>query len=874
MRSSEAPLTAPRRPVDAASPGDPEVGAIDFEDVFVQSGVGMALVGGDGRFLRVNDALCELVRRPAHDIVGARPIDLTPDDLRGEVEKVIDEVRSGAQHLRQTIRHDRPDGTTVWLSVDFFRVCVGEARRTLWVVHYQDVTEQRRAEKELETSARQFRALILNISDTVSLVDSEGRLIMTTGDMAPRLGYPAEFWRDRSTFDLAHPDDLPVIVDGLAAALANPGVEISGQVRARHAEGHWEHVEVTGVNLLDDPEVSGIVVTTRNITQMKQAQQLAVGQSRALELIARGASIGETLDAIRAMVEEHGDGATTVVFFFDGDQMVLRSGTLPGALRESMSRRALASFLDEFGRGILTRQPVFVSDVATDALTAPMADQLAAAGIRSMWSVPVTDSSTGGVVGTFLTLLDHHRPPTPHDREMIDAAARLVAIALERVETEARLAHQASHDSLTGLPNRTLLLDRLEQAVHRANRSGQPVAVMFLDVDRFKVVNDSLGHSVGDQLLVAFAERLRSAVRSEDTVARFGGDEFVVLCEEPGDEAAGRLLGERIIAAMDAAFRLADGSEVYLTISIGLAISAEHHRPAETLLRDADAAMYRAKERGRRRLVVFDDEMRASAVLRLSVENDLRRALERNEFSLRYQPTVDLRSGLIVGAEVLVRWDHPYRGLLEPGDFIPLAEETGLIVPVGLWVLEHAVAGASAALGGPPHNGFELAVNLSARQLAVPELASMVADVLERHQWPADMLCLELTETALTDDGEPTSQALMGLKALGLHLAIDDFGTGYSSLTRLHRLPVDVVKVDQSFVSGLDRPDPDRVAIVTAVIRMVHALGLKTAAEGIETPKQLAHLRRLDCDWGQGFLFSPPLAVEDFGRLLAEHPAW
>jgi diguanylate cyclase (GGDEF)-like protein len=396
---------------------------------------------------------------------------------------------------------------------------------------------------------------------------------------------------------------------------------------------------------------------------------------------------------------------------------------------------------------------------------------------------------------------------------------------------------------------------------------------MFLDVDRFKVINDSLGHTVGDALLVAFAHRLAAVVRPEDTVARFGGDEFVVLCEDVRDEAAVRALAKRITASLDEPFLVLSGGEVFLTASIGLAIDDDHPRAAESLLRDADAAMYRAKENGRDRLEVFDAEMRAASMLRLSLENDLRRALTRDDLVMHYQPTVDLATGAIIGAEALIRWNHPTRGLLGPDEFIPVAEDTGLVVPIGFWALEQALTDARRLVADPSQRPFQLAVNLSGRQLTVAHLVEDVAGLLTRHAWPPDQLCLELTESMITDDIEPAVEMLVALKALGLLLAIDDFGTGYSSLTRLHRLPVDIVKVDQTFVAGL-QTDDDRHAIVTAIVRMVHALGLRTSAEGIETAGQLAELQALGCDWGQGFLFSQALPVEEFALLLADPPAW
>ncbi len=861
-------------PPDGGEPSPawpPSLTGIDFEDVFVQARVGMALVEPSGRLLRVNEALCSLLGRSTEELLAARPADLIPVDQHPLAARLIAQARAGNPVFQAEMRYDRPDGTSVWALINTFAVLDEAGRNRVIVLHYQDITERRLAAERLAASERRFRSLVQNISETVSLIDAEGRILLTTGNYKPILGYPSAFWEQRSAFDLTHPDDVPRILAGLEQALANPGEEIHDEIRARHADGHWEHLHITAVNLLADPDVKGLVVTTRNITEVTHAQQVAEGQSRVLELIARGESLHDTLAAICAMVAGSTDDATPSIFFVEGDRLICRAGALPQSVVDAVILDPDWRVNTTCGRAIVTGQAVFVDDVMTNPLVATNRSVVAAAGFRSIWAYPVIDSSTNRALGSFATLSTEQRRPSPHEQHVTEIAARLVAVAVERDSAQANMAHQATHDSLTGLPNRTLLLDRLEQAVKRATRLRQPVAVMFLDVDRFKVVNDSLGHTVGDALLVAFSHRLAAVVRPEDTVARFGGDEFVVLCEDVHDEAAVRAVAKRITAALDEPFLVLSGGEVFLTASIGLAIADDRPRGAESLLRDADAAMYRAKDRGRDRLEVFDAEMRAASLLRLSLENDLRRALARNDLVMHYQPTIDLSTGLIVGAEALIRWHHPTRGLLGPDDFIPVAEDTGLVVPIGSWALGQALADVHELIADPVRRPFQLAVNLSGRQLADAHLVDHVSELLAQHAWPADQLCLELTESMITDDIEPAIEILVGLKRLGVLLAIDDFGTGFSSLTRLHQLPVDIVKVDQSFVAGLHQDD-DRHAIVTAIVRMVHALGLRTSAEGIETADQLAELRALGCDWGQGFLFSEAVPIDELAVLLADPP--
>ena len=449
------------------------------------------------------------------------------------------------------------------------------------------------------------------------------------------------------------------------------------------------------------------------------------------------------------------------------------------------------------------------------------------------------------------------------------ASGRLLEIALERYEAESRLAHQAVHDELTGLPNRTLVLDRLEHALVRARQLKEEVAVLFLDLDRFKVVNDSLGHGAGDQLLVSFAERLRSIVRPDDTIARFGGDEFVILSEHVAGKSAVFAIADRLHQVLAQPFVLDDGSEVFLTASLGLAIG--DGPAADVLLRNADAAMYRAKELGRDRLEVFDEQMQEAAVARLNLGNDLRRAIDGSQFIVQHQPVVDVRTGAVVGSEALVRWAHPQRGLILPDEFIAVTEDTGLITEVGRRVLDAALEDAAGWARNHDLGDFTQAVNVSARQLTT-NLTALVAEALERHSWPAERLCLELTESVLMHDLDVTLEALRNLKDLGVRLAIDDFGTGYSSLTYLQRLPVDLVKIDQSFVTGLSpvarRAEDDRGTIATAVIGIAHALGLTAAAEGVENEQQLEVLRNLDCDLAQGYLFSPPVDADGFSAFL------
>jgi len=438
---------------------------------------------------------------------------------------------------------------------------------------------------------------------------------------------------------------------------------------------------------------------------------------------------------------------------------------------------------------------------------------------------------------------------------------------LAEAELERRaevIRYQVVHDPLTSLPNRALFQDRLVQALARP---GAQVAVVLLDIDNFKLVNDSLGHSAGDELLMKIAPRLQTALRPGDTIARFGGDEFVVLLEQIPDERSAARVAERIVAAFELPFQLTAG-EHFAKASLGIAIAgAEGSEPA-SLIRDADAAMYQAKARGRACFEIFDRAMRARTVQRLSVENDLRRALAREELRVVYQPIVSLRDGSIVSVEALLRWQHPTRGLLQPSEFIAVAEESGLIEPIGRWVLDSACAQALSwhALR-PDSRPLGISVNLSVRQFTQHDLQATVVAALADSGIEPSSLCLEITESVLLEEPHGVADTIRRLARLGVRFALDDFGTGYSSLAYLAGLPIDGLKVDQSFVRSLGA-DERSTAVTTAIVRMAQALSLEVIAEGVEAEHQLRPLHILDCELAQGFYFHKPLSAEAVAELL------
>ena len=476
-----------------------------------------------------------------------------------------------------------------------------------------------------------------------------------------------------------------------------------------------------------------------------------------------------------------------------------------------------------------------------------------------------------GLVGSIDPTLIYDDPAQvehPFAWTLIHAAFVVAASAANMVAWRAN--EQLLRDPLTGLASRTVLNDRLRVALERSRRHGGLTAVLFIDLDRFKVVNDSLGHNVGDRLLVVLADRLRAAVRRTDTPVRFGGDEFVVLCEDVRDPRAALTVAERVAAAL-AAPVMAGGHELVMTVSVGIALASGDDVAPEALVRDADAAMYRAKEAGRNRCELFDEDMREKVLTQLSVEQDLRRSLERGELVLHYQPEVDLPTGVVAGVEALLRWQHPERGLVAPNDFIPVAEDSGMIVPIGAWVLHEACRQAVAWGARRGAHPLVMRVNVSPRQLDDPAFVDTVAGALADSGLEPSRLCLEITENALIRDLERGSEVLRRVRALGVQLALDDFGTGHSSLTYLRRLRVDVLKIDRSFLAGLDAREDDR-AIVAAIIGMARALGLTVTAEGVERQSQLTHLHQMRCDAAQGFLLARPAPPEEIEPLLDLRP--
>jgi diguanylate cyclase (GGDEF)-like protein/PAS domain S-box-containing protein len=716
---------------------------------------------------------------------------------------------------------------------------------------------------------RRQHALLLHMSDILVVTTADGTLTDASPSAARILGYPEGSLVGRNVLDLIHPDDRAAAAVALRSIVDEPGPSPPMRVRLLLADDGFRRYEARANNLLADPEISGIVMVASDVTEQYRVERSQQSQARVLELIAGEAPVTEALTALAQWVEEQFDDVLCTVMLTEQDAVgtVLTDGaspSMPEIYRRRIDRLLASTPYSPCAMAVTTSEPVLVPDLLADARWSVFHDLAALIDVRACWSFPVRSPANGRILGTFAV---YHRLPGLPGTEittLIERASHLVGITVDRQHLLSRLAHQAQHDALTGLPNRTMLIERLSASLDGPAPAGTGLLVVFLDLDRLKIVNDSLGHEVGDELLVTIAQRLRAAVPASDVVARFGGDEFVVLTPrtDAPDQAAD--VAELVLAVIAEPVVL-DSRLITPSGSVGVVLA----RPGDNatdVLRDADIAMYRAKHRGGSGYEIFDVHMRQRAFDRLDLESQIRHGLTTGEFRVFYQPVVDLtRADLLVGFEALVRWEHPERGLLAPAAFIELAEETGLIVPLGEWVLRTAAATVRSWADRFPELPLTLSVNLAAQQLTAPGLLPTVRECMQSvSPWS---LALELTESTLMDDTATARGVIADLAATGVLLSIDDFGTGFSSLGYLTRLPVTTLKIDRSFIIDLET-SPEAVTVAEMVTSLGAALRLTVIAEGIETTGQRETLLAMGCRYGQGYLFSRPVPDDQATALL------
>ncbi|PLU00747.1 EAL domain-containing protein [Sinorhizobium medicae] len=716
-----------------------------------------------------------------------------------------------------------------------------------------------------------LEAMINHVPDYIYAKDTEGRFLIANEVTVADNGL--ESLQDlvgKTDFDL-HPHEFAQAVAGTERRVLETGEPIFGiEERAIVTKGRDRWLMTSKVPLRSKSgKIIGIVGISRDITDRKSAERLLEGQARLLEMIAKGKPLTEFFNELVLLIEALLPGIKGSILLLSEDGRHLLHGAAPSldrAYSAAVHALEIGPNAGSCGTAAWRGEQVIVSDVYADPLWADYALLLKSSGLRSCWSTPIL-SRERKVLGTFALYAHEVATPCEQEQELIAMAAHLAGIAIERKRAEDRISFLAHHDALTGLPNRVLFEEQVDGMLEEIRERDQCAVLAFLDLDNFKLINDSLGHAAGDELLKAVAGRMRASVRKADFVVRVGGDEFIILLNglpKERDIVLSRLEDIRSAIAMPLQLQ---GRSLQVSCSMGVACFPNQGRTAGELLANADMAMYRAKELGRDNIQVFTEEMAARAHERLQWQEELREALAGEEFLLHFQPQMNLGTGRIFAAEALLRWNHPVRGIISPSVFIPLAEETGLIVPIGDWALRAACRQLKAwqDAGLPP---LIISVNVSARQFRERNWASRVAEILKETGLEARYLELELTESLIMQ-GVPGAIATMhALEAIGVHLAIDDFGTGYSSLSALKRFPVRRLKIDRSFVTDIPL-DADDMAITYAIISLAQKLGLRVIAEGVESEAQVEFLQKAGCDEIQGYFFSRPLSAEAFESLLS-----
>jgi diguanylate cyclase (GGDEF)-like protein/PAS domain S-box-containing protein len=794
---------------------------------------GMAILTSEGHFVFLNEACVKMFGYARAEQLMGKSWELLypPAEQRRFNGEIVPQFMSEGQWRGSAVGRRR-NGTQFPQEISLNQIADGSI-----ICVVRDITEAHAAQEALRESEARFRLLAENSTDLISRLGLDGKFLYASPACHHLLGYTAEQMLLRTHFEITHPGDLKRTQTWHLEVQA--GHDSVLEYRMLRSDGSFVWFETHARAIRDvDGAVIEIQTVSRDITERRHAEE-ALRQAEvkyrsifenAVEGIFQTTPDGRYMDANPSLARIYG---------YESSEDLIRALTDIGRQLyvEPLRRAEFVRLMNEQGR---------VSDFESQIYRRD---------------------------GEIIWISENARAVYDDEGRLLFYEGTVEDITKRKVAEE-QLMHDALHDKLTGLANRVLFMDRLGQAMARLKRYPENLfAVLFLDFDRFKNVNDSLGHLAGDQFLINVSKRLSFCLRPGDTIARLGGDEFAILLEAVKGVEDATIVAERIQRELKHPFRLA-GQSLFSSASIGIALANPEYARAEDLLRDADMAMYRAKALGKARHEVFDAGMHTRAVALLQLETDLRWAIERKEFHLLYQPIVSLDDGHIVGFEALIRWRHPERGIVSPNEFIPVAEETGFIVPIGQWVLEEACNQlAQWQAKHPADPPLYMAVNLSGRQFSQPDLIENIERVLREHQLPPNSLKLEITESAIMENAEAVTERLLHLRALGVRLGLDDFGTGYSSLSYLHRFPLDTLKIDRSFVSRMLEGGENR-EIVRTIVALGRNLNMDVIAEGVEGEAQLSDLRRLECAHGQGFYFARPLAADHAAQMLIENPRW
>ncbi|HEX7181934.1 MAG TPA: EAL domain-containing protein [Thermoanaerobaculia bacterium] len=783
----------------------------------------------EGRFLWVNESACASLGRTREELLSLR----VPDILRPEDAGLVPELMRTLRQTRKPVTfetvHVTRSGRTFPVEVTVNRLEYNG--RESYCAFARDVTERKQVEQALRESEERYHSLFDGVPVGLYRTTPDGRMLDANMALVEILGFP-------SREALMQVNVGEVYLDPEDRHRWQREVEAEGEVRTleaqvRHFTGRAIWVRFSLQAFRDE---DGRVIRYEGALEDVTGRRLAEAALRSSE--ERFRALVQNASDLIGILEEDG----TVRYESPSHQRVL------GHPPEDCLGKSFLDLIHPQDRPLVANALRCLVEQPGDIVTLEYRRRHRDGGWRFLESTASNLLGHPAVAGVVLN---------SHD-------------ITDRKEAEERLLHDALHDELTGLPNRALFMDRLKQSMERSRREpGRLTIVLFLDIDRFKIVNDSLGHLVGDELLVKIAGSLSAVLRPTDTIARMGGDEFAILLEGSRDVGAAEEVARRIHERMASAINLR-GHEVFLSASIGIAVHTPEYERPEDLLRDADTAMYRAKSLGPAGHVVFNRGMHQFVMARLQLETDLRRALEREQLQVFYQPFIDLRTGEVTGLEALLRWVHPRHGLILPDEFLSVAEETGLIVPIGQFVLEEACRKVrELQRRHPGHPRLKLSVNLSNKQFFQADLFEQVRAALLSSGLDPACLGLEITEGVIIQHAESANTRFARLKSLGVQLYMDDFGKGYSSFNYLHRLPMDILKIDRSFVSRVEETEGN-VAILEAIVTLAHQLGMEVVAEGIQTAGQVKKIRALGCEYGQGFLFSKPLSGDDVGSLLAD----